>query len=72
MSDSFWIVAAICFFFYAVLIYPTSVKERIVIKALEVYEMELKAGVKESKIEEMMNELVSSESSTKEDTKQKE
>ena len=48
-----------CFFIYALLIYPTQAKERILTKILDVYKYELINGVPESKsqMKALMKEL---------------
>ena len=48
-----------CFFIYALLIYPTQAKERMLTKILDVYKYELINGVPESKsqMKALMKEL---------------
>lgn len=54
-----WLVLLGCFFIYAVLIYPTQVKERMLNKILDVYKYELINGVPEpqSQMKALLKEL---------------
>ena len=54
-----WVVLLGCFFIYAVLIYPTQVKERMLNKILDTYKYELVHGVPESQsqMKALMKEL---------------
>lgn len=54
-----WLVLFGCFFIYALLIYPTQAKERMLTKILDVYKYELINGVPESQsqMKALMKEL---------------
>ena len=49
------------YFLWAGLVHPNQVKERVIMKVLDTYQMELKAGVKESRLPAMIGESITDE-----------
>lgn len=49
------------YFLWAGLVHPNQVKERVIMKVLDTYQMELKAGVKESGLPALIGEYITDE-----------
>lgn len=56
MSDSFWLVAFLAFFLWVGWGHPNQIRERVIMEILKTYQMELQAGIKESKLPAMLEE----------------
>lgn len=57
MADGLILVLGLAVIFYATVIHPNNVKERIILRALDVYELELKSGIKDGQMKELLEEL---------------
>lgn len=59
--DSIFLAAIFIYFAWAGFVHPNQVKERVIMKVLDIYQMELKAGVKESRLPALIGESITDE-----------